>query len=99
MSHRLRTIVVMIAFHGRLLNGAAHSLDLTAGPGTFGFGKAMVDVILRACQLESNECARKGCFFSSMASISAGLHGLPVGSMNCTQLSVSTVWRDREVVA
>ncbi len=52
MNCELRMIVIVVTFDGRLLDGAVHSLDLPVGPRMFGFGQAMVDVILRAGQLE-----------------------------------------------
>lgn len=52
MSRELRMIVIVVPFDGRLLDGAVHSLDLPVGPRMFGFGQAMVDVILRAGPFE-----------------------------------------------
>src|SRR5271166_5188411 len=64
MSRQLRMVVIMIAFDGRFLDRAVHSLDLTVGPGMFGLVNRWSTSF--CAQASSNACARKGCFFSIM---------------------------------
>jgi len=38
MAAQLIVIAVIVAFHGRLFDGAVHPLDLTIGPGVIDLG-------------------------------------------------------------
>ena len=44
--------VVVVAFDGRVLEGAVHSLDLSIGPRVVGLCQAVLDVVLAADPLE-----------------------------------------------
>src|SRR5271156_316438 len=45
---QLLVCVVVVAFDGRFLDRAVHSLDLSVGPGMVDFGEAMLDAVLAA---------------------------------------------------
>ena len=52
MSSKLVMGFVVEALDGRILDGAVHPLDLTIGPGMFGLGKTMIDVVASTSHLE-----------------------------------------------
>jgi hypothetical protein len=48
----LLVIVIAIAIDGRVLDGAAHPLDLTVRPGMLHFGQAVLNAVLLVAQIE-----------------------------------------------
>ena len=52
MLSKLVVAFVVVSFDGRVLDSAVHPLDLTVGPGVLWFGEPVVDVVLRAGELE-----------------------------------------------
>ena len=44
--------VVVVATDGGFLDGAVHAFDLSVGPGVVGFCETMIDIVLRAGQIE-----------------------------------------------
>ena len=82
--------VVVVALDGGVLEGAVHPLDLAVRPGMARLGQAVLDVVLRAGELE-------GVGTEGLASRQRLLdRGRPSrrrrASVNWVPLSVSTVW-------
>ena len=71
----------MIAFDGRVLDGAVHPFDLPVGPGMIDLGEAMLDAVFR--QRIANICVMYRA---------VGPSAWRGGKRNWMPLSVRTVW-------
>ena len=88
MTAQLLVVLVVVAFHRRLFDGAVHALDLSIGPRMVRFGQAMFDIVGFANHVEPHR---------------PGIEGVPVSGLLCeldavvcqgclSRLSVKIVW-------